>query len=96
MDSLKIGAIAKTGKPIITNDAPHHSRIRHPNWAKKEKLRSFAGYPLTYESKVVGVMAMFSEQQLLHGDFKLLGIFCDKVSKELSAAFDAQEYLAIR
>jgi hypothetical protein len=41
-------------------------------------------------------MAMFSEKQLLHADFELLGIFCDKVSKELSAAFDAQEYLAIR
>jgi hypothetical protein len=39
---------------------------------------------------------MFSEQQLLPADFELLGIFCDKVSKELSAVFDAQEYLAIR
>ena len=96
MDSLKIGAIAKTGKPIITNDVVHDSRIKYPDWAKKEKLRSFAGYPLTYEHKIVGVMAMFSEKQLLPADFELLGIFCDKVSKELSAAFDAQEYLAIK
>jgi hypothetical protein len=96
MDSLKIGAIAKTGRPIITNGVVHDSRIKHPDWAKKEKLRSFAGYPLTYEGKVVGVMAMFSEKQLLPADFELLGIFCDKVSKELSAAYDAQEYLAIR
>jgi hypothetical protein len=39
---------------------------------------------------------MFSEKQLLPADFELLGIFFDKVSKELSAAYDAQEYLAIR
>ncbi|HEX2169931.1 MAG TPA: hypothetical protein VHF65_06505 [Nitrososphaera sp.] len=63
---------------------------------EKEKLRSFAGYPLTYESKMIGVMAMFSEQQLLPADFELLGIFCDNVFKELPVAFGAQEYLAIR
>jgi hypothetical protein len=41
-------------------------------------------------------MAMFSEKQLLPADFELLGISGDKVSKELPAAFEAQEYLAIR
>jgi GAF domain-containing protein len=95
-NSLKIGAIARIGKPVITNDVLRDSRIRHPDCEKKEKLRSFAGYPLTYESKVIGVMAMFSEQQLLPADFELLGIFCDNVFKELSAAFGAQEYLAVR
>ena len=96
IDSLKIGYIAKTGKPIITNDVKNDPRIKYPEWAKKEKLESFAGYPLKHRGNVVGVIAMFSKKKLTIGDFELLGIFSDKVSIELSTHFDAQEYLQIK
>jgi len=93
--SFKIGTIASTGKPVITNDVVHDPRIKYPDWARKEKLRSFAGYPLTHGRDVVGVMAIFSKKKLSPADFELLGIFCDKVSKEISSIYDAREYLAI-
>ena len=96
INSLKIGYIAKTGKPIITNDVINDPRIKYPEWAKKEKLESFAGYPLKHKGNVVGVLAMFSKKKLAIGDFELLGIFSDKVSIELSTHFDAQEYLQIK
>ena len=96
IDSLKIGYIAKTGKPIITNDVINDPRIKYPEWAKKEKLESFAGYPLKHKGNVVGVLAMFSKKKLAIGDFELLGIFSDKVSIELSTHFNAQEYLQIK
>ncbi len=96
IDSLKIGYIAKSGKPIITNDVVNDPRIKYPEWAKKEKLESFAGYPLKHQEKIIGVLAMFSKKRLDIGDFELLGVFADKVSIELSTHFDAQEYLQIK
>ena len=53
-----------TGKPTITNDVVNDKRIRYPEWAKREKLQSFAGYPLTHGNNVVGVLAMFSMKRL--------------------------------
>jgi signal transduction protein with GAF and PtsI domain len=96
IDSLKIGYIAKTGKPIITNDVVNDPRIKYPDWAKKEKLESFGGYPLRQKGKIIGVLAMFSKKRLNIGDFELLGVFSDKVSIELSTHFDDQEYLQIK
>jgi GAF domain-containing protein len=56
VESNKIGPIVKTHKPAITNDVPNDPRIRHPDWAGKEKLRSFAGYPKMYRNKSFGVL----------------------------------------
>lgn len=64
IDSLKIGPIVKTKKPAITNDVVNAPRIRYPGWAKKENLKSFAGYPLICNGESVGVLAMFSEKTL--------------------------------
>jgi DNA-binding Lrp family transcriptional regulator len=95
VDSNKIGPIVKTHKPAITNDVPNDPRIRHPDWAKEENLRSFAGYPIMYRDKSIGVLAIFSEKYLSPADFELLGIFCDQISKELSSLFEAQEFLNV-
>lgn len=95
VDSNKIGPIVKTHKPAISNDVPNDPRIRHPDWAKKENLRSFAGYPIMYKEKSIGVLAIFSERYLTPADFELLGIFCDQISKELSSLFEAQEFLNV-
>jgi DNA-binding Lrp family transcriptional regulator len=89
IDSLKIGPIVKTKKPAITNDVVNDPRIRYPEWAKKENLKSFAGYPLICNGEAVGVLAMFSEKTLRPSDFELVGMFCDHLSKELSVFFDA-------
>ena len=71
----KIGQIVLTGKPVITNDVVNDSRIKYPQWAKEEKIQSFAGYPLKYKNKVVGVLAMFSRKKLQALEFETLGIF---------------------
>jgi DNA-binding Lrp family transcriptional regulator len=84
LDSNKIGPIVKTKKPVISNDVVNDTRIRHPEWAKKEKLKSFAGYPLMSRGQPIGVLGMFSEKKLSPADFEILGVFCDQVSNELS------------
>ena len=96
LDSNKIGPIVKTKKPTISNDVVNDPRIRYPEWAKKEKLKSFAGYHLMSKGQPVGVLGMFSEKKLSPVDFEILGVFCDQVSNELASFFSAAEFLSIK
>ena len=95
INSNKIGPIVRTKKPAITNDVINDPRIRYPDWARKEKLKSFAGYPLIYNGNAIGVLAMFSEKKLNLADFEILEIFCNEISNELTSFFDMQEYLSL-
>jgi DNA-binding Lrp family transcriptional regulator len=95
INSIKIGQIAKTKKPIITNDVVNDPRIKYAEWAKREKLQSFAGYPLLYKGQIMGVVGMFSEKKLSPAQFEMLGIFCDHISKEISMLYDIGEFLSI-
>jgi DNA-binding Lrp family transcriptional regulator len=94
--SAKVGQIAKTKRPIISNDVANDPRIKHHDWAKKEKMQSFAGYPLMHKGMIIGVLAIFSENKLSAAEFEILGLFCDHVSRELSMLFSVQEFLLIR
>jgi DNA-binding Lrp family transcriptional regulator len=96
LDSNKIGPIVRTKKPAISNDVINDPRIRHHEWAKKEKLKSFAGYPLVSKGQSIGVLGIFSEKKLSPADFEILGVFCDQVSKELTSFFSAAEFLSIK
>ncbi len=94
IDSLKIGPAVKTKKAVVTNDVINDPRIKYHDWAKKEKLKSFAAYPLIYKGKSIAVLAMFSKKKLSHVDFEILGIFCDQLSKELAGFFEAKDFLS--
>src|SRR5918994_4274241 len=96
INSNKIGPIVKTKKPTITNDVVNDPRIRYPEWAKKEKLKSFAGYPLMSKGQPIGVLGMFSEKKLSPADFEILRVFCDQISNELASFFNAAEFLSIK
>ena len=96
LDSNKIGPIVRAKKPAISNDVINDPRIRHHEWAKKEKLKSFAGYPLVSKGQSIGVLGMFSEKKLSPADFEILGVFCDQVSKELTSFYSAAEFLSIK
>lgn len=80
---------------MITNEVTHDPRIKNPEWARREKLQSFAGYPVIYRGEAIGVLAMFSEKRLSSAEFEMLGIFCDHISKQLSMFFTAHEFLSI-
>ncbi|HUS05868.1 MAG TPA: PAS domain S-box protein [Bryobacteraceae bacterium] len=62
--SLKIGLIAKERKPHLTNSVVGDSRVADQEWAKREGMVAFAGYPLIIEEQLVGVVAMFARNPL--------------------------------
>jgi len=60
----KIGQIAEECKPHLTNTVVGDARISEQEWAKREGMIAFAGYPLLVEKRLVGVIAMFSRRPL--------------------------------
>lgn len=61
---FKIGLIARERKAHLTNNVVEDPRVGDREWAKREGMVAFAGYPLIVEDRIVGVMAMFARRPL--------------------------------
>ena len=48
----------------MTNSVQDDPRVSDREWARREGMVAFAGYPLVVEDRLVGVMAMFARQPL--------------------------------
>jgi len=64
LGTLKIGSIASTGQPVLTNTVARDPSICNCQWARRRGIISFAGYPLLMGAKVVGVVAIFASHRL--------------------------------
>lgn len=60
----EIGAIAQAAAPFATNQVVGDDRLPEQEWARAEGLRSFAGWPLVVEGRVIGVMALYARREL--------------------------------
>ena len=61
---FKIGLIAEERRPHLTNSVVGDARVSEQEWAKREGMVAFAGYPLIVDERLVGVMAMFARRAL--------------------------------
>ena len=61
---FKIGRIAQSRHAHLTNDVAHDPNISDPEWAAREGMVAFAGYPLIVDARLVGVVALFSKHAL--------------------------------
>jgi formate hydrogenlyase transcriptional activator len=78
---IKIGLIAQERKAHLTNDVQNDPRISDSDWAKTEKMTSFAGYPLVVQDRVVGVMGMFSRKGLAQSTLDALAFIADGIAQ---------------
>ncbi len=91
---LKIGKIAKEQKPHLTNNVIGDKRVNHQDWAKRMGMQSFAGYPLMVDGNIVGVMALFSKQELTKSTLDILASIADEIALGISHA-DAEKKLQL-
>ena len=61
---FKIGLIAQERRPHLTNSVVGDPRVSDQEWAKREDMVGFAGYPLLVDGQLVGVIAMFSREPI--------------------------------
>jgi len=64
LGQYKIGGIARERRPHLTNQVVGDPLVHDQEWARREGLVAFAGYPLVVHERVLGVMAMFARHVL--------------------------------
>jgi len=83
----KVGQVASNRRPIlIKNFGPQVDWIARPEWAKREGIRSFAGYPLIFLDNLLGVIGVFSRRPLEEREFTWLGLFANHAACALANA----------
>ena len=81
--SFKIGLIAAERKPHLTNAVVGDPRVSDQEWAKREGMIAFAGYPLLIEDNVIGVMAMFARKELTEEALESLSVVADMLAQTI-------------
>ncbi|MEG3849876.1 PAS domain S-box protein [Microcoleus sp. herbarium19] len=90
---LKIGLIAKERIPYLSNQVLEDDRIGDKEWALREGMIAFAGYPLVVDDRLVGVLAMFSRQKLNESTLIALASVADAIALGIKRK-QAEEALA--
>lgn len=80
LGKLKIGLIAQERKPHLTNQVVGDPRVGNQEWAQRERMVSFAGYPLSIGERVVGVMALFARHPLPDSTLQTLAGLADGIA----------------
>lgn len=79
----KIGKIAKERQPNLTNDLASDPNCSDREWAKRENIAAFAGYPLIVEDKLVGVVSIFSKQILTDNVLQVLADVSNSIANAI-------------
>ena len=87
MGQFKIGMIAQERKPHLTNDVLNDPRISNREWAEKEGMASFAGYPLSVGDRTIGVLAMFSRKPVTPETTETLASGADLIAQGIERKY---------
>ena len=77
---FKIGLIAEERKPHLTNQVVGDARVSDQEWAKREGMMAFAGYPMLIEDHLVGVVAMFARHPLTEATLTALASIANNIA----------------
>jgi signal transduction histidine kinase/ActR/RegA family two-component response regulator len=77
---LKVGRIALEHKPYLTNDLVGESKVSEQEWARRQGIVAFAGYPLLVESRLLGVIALFAREPLTRTVLQALEVVADGIA----------------
>ncbi len=83
----KVGQVAADRHPIFIKDlAPQDTWVVRPEWAEREDIRSFAGHPLIFQGRLLGVIGLFSRKSLDEQEFTWLGLFANHAAVAIANA----------
>jgi formate hydrogenlyase transcriptional activator len=97
LNARKTGVVGATGTPILIEDfAPENHWIARPEWAEREGIRSFAGQPLIFRGKILGVLALFSREAIDKEGFSWLRMFADQAAVAITNAQAFEDIAALK
>ena len=83
----KVGQLAADRHPVFIKDlASQDTWVVRPEWAEREEIRSFAGHPLIFQEKLLGVIGLFSRRPLDEQEFTWLGLFANHAAIAIANA----------
>jgi FOG: GAF domain len=93
---FKIGLIAQERQPHLTNDVQNDPRVGDKEWASREGMIAFAGYPLIVEKQLTGVMAMFAREPLPASVIDTLGSVATQIALGINRIQTEKDLLVAR
>ncbi|MEO6196203.1 MAG: ATP-binding protein [Thermoanaerobaculia bacterium] len=78
--SFKIGAIARERQPHLTNEVIGDPAVQDQEWARREGMVAFAGYPLVVDERLIGVVALFARRPLTKATLQALAVIADGIA----------------
>jgi transcriptional regulator with GAF, ATPase, and Fis domain len=92
LNHQRIGTIGTSGDSILIKDfALENDWVAESDWVRREGIRGFAGHPLIFHGKILGVLAIFSRVPLDDEDFAWLRIFADQGAVAITNARASEE-----
>jgi len=83
---FSVGRVAAQGGMITSDRLEEEPGLADPDWARIERLKSFAGYPLIHEGRLVGVVAMWSRDRLRDEVLEALRILARHAATAIAGA----------
>jgi signal transduction histidine kinase len=80
MGRTKIGKIVERGTPLLTNDFINDPRAGNREWAQREGIVAFAGYPLRVDGHVAGVLTVYGKHRFGHDTTGALATIADSIA----------------
>jgi PAS domain S-box-containing protein len=78
--NIKIANIARTRQPHLTNAVIGNPEISDQEWAQREGMTAFAGYPLIVHERLIGVMGLFAQHHLSDSVLAVLAGVADDIA----------------
>ncbi|HEX8200024.1 MAG TPA: GAF domain-containing protein, partial [Isosphaeraceae bacterium] len=78
--TAKIGQIAQERRPHLSHAVVGDARVHDQDWARREGMVAFAGYPLVVEDRLVGVLAGFARHDLSDAALRMLGSVANEIA----------------
>lgn len=76
----KIGRIGAEQAPYLTNQVVGDPRVENQEWARRERMVAFAGYPLLAGGELQGVLGMFSRERISEGTGATLALLANTIA----------------
>ena len=82
-----VDRVASRCQPYATDDLVNDPWLGDPEWATREALTAFAGYPLVYRGKLVGVSTVFSKQPISELATQMLAMTAGMIARTIARSY---------
>jgi transcriptional regulator with GAF, ATPase, and Fis domain len=80
----KVGQVGASGEPALLHVDQGDDWLADPEWAAREGIVAFAGQPLVFRDETLGVLAVFSRQDIAQEEFGWMRTFADHAATALA------------